>query len=137
MPTGPCVTCDTTTHEPGHSRTQTWACSLPISSQGRKQEAGGLRVPSQPCWDLDGCLFLLAFGDTGTGMEGAKKMEGQPARGQMRSRQPACLSQPLTPTSPASNCMFSSFPWGGEGGLHGTLSAELGDNEFEPHAAPA
>lgn len=44
-------------------------------------------------------------------------MEGLAAcRGQLRSRQPVCLSQPLTPTSPSGQrlCVFA-FLGGGRG----------------------
>lgn len=53
-------------------------------------------------------LFFLA------GRRPEAQMEG--AGGQLRSRQPACLSQPLTPTSPLCQrpCFCLSW-WGGWG----------------------
>lgn len=60
-------------------------------------------------------------------------MEGLAAcGGQLRSRQPVCLSQPLALPSGQRLCVLLSW----EGGVRlRALSDELSDNEFAPHGA--
>lgn len=64
-------------------------------------------------------------------------MEGPAAcLGQLRSRQPVCLSQPLAPTSPLGpETVCFCLSWEGGGVRLRALSDELSDNEFAPHGA--
>lgn len=80
--------------------------------------------------------LLTACEDTDPGTE-EQGDGGAGCWGQLRSRQPACLSQPLTPTSTQCQRLRVFVFLVGGGVRLGALSDELSDNEFEPHGARA